>query len=515
MLYFVKSQIFCTFAANMIKLQPHHKAWALSLRHAVTFMLLCISTILSATPRLTVVVMVDGMTQENLTAMRPYWPAGGLRLLSEEAFQTTATFPHQVYGGQETTATLMTGTTPAYHSITSNHYFSRSERQPRPILRDKQTAGIGTHLQLSPRDILSTSVTDEWRMLRGTEAKIYAVGLQPEAAILMAGHAANACCWLDADTRKWVTTSFYPEGLPAAADEMNMSGRIDLLAEREWTPRMDIATYNRPTEKERKRSFSYTCKDYLLQSPAANTLVIEMALALQQSQKLGADLTPDLLLLQLNTLSPKTQSDAIESAEQEDMYLGINQDLGFLMEQLSKRIGKENYQILVMGRPVKGYSTATLGLANLQVQHFNVDRAAALTGTYLMAIYGHERWVDGGHGPFIYLNRMLIEKKRMSLETIQRQVANFLMDFEGVQVAYPIHEAITSEDKHSIYRKHAGDVYFRLQDNWLLDCKEDLPFDQVVQSQPSIPLLYWSGTITTFPEGKLQATDIKGLILND
>ena len=457
--------------------------------------------------------MVDGMTQENLTAMRPYWSSGGLRLMSEEAFQTTATFPHQVYGGQETTATLMTGTTPAHHSIMTNHYFSRSERKPMPILHDKQTSGIGTDIQISPRAILSTTITDEWRMQRGKEAKIYAIGLQPEATTLMAGHAANACCWLDAESQKWVTTSFYPEGLPSAADDMNMVGRITQLAEREWIPRMDIAMYNRPTEKERKRSFSYINKECLLRSPAANTLVIELALALQQAHNLGSDLTPDLLMLQLNTLSPNAQSDAIESAEQEDMYLGINQDLGFLMEQLGKRIGKENYQIFVVGRPVKGYSAASLEMANLTVQHFNVDRAAALTGTYLMAIYGHERWVDGGHGPFIYLNRMLIEKKRMSLETIQRQVANFIMDFEGVQVAYPIHEAITSEDKHSIYRKHAGDVYFRLQDNWLLDCNENLSYDQVVQPHPTVPLLYWSGTMTTFPEGTLQATDIKTLIM--
>ncbi len=482
-------------------------------RIAILLLLLCGTAFLSANTRLTVVVIVDGMTHENLTAMRPYWSAGGMRLLSEEAFQTTATFPHQVYGGQETTATLMTGTTPAHHSIMTNHYFSRSERKPMPILHDKQTSGIGTDIQISPRAILSTTITDEWRMQRGKEAKIYAIGLQPEAAILMAGHAANACCWLDAEAQKWATTSFYPEGLPSAADDMNMGGRIAQLAEREWTPRMDIAMYNRPTDKERKHGFSYINKNCLLHTPAANTLVIELALALQQAQKLGSDLTPDLLMLQLNTLSPDAQSDAIESAEQEDIYMGINQDLGFLMEQLSKRIGKENYQILVVGRPIKGYSASSLKMANLSVQHFNVDRAAALTGTYLMAIYGHERWVDGGYGPFIYLNRMLIEKKRMSLETIQRQVANFIMDFEGVQVAYPIHEAITSEDKHSIYRKHAGDVYFRLQDNWLLDSKENLPYDQVVQAQPSVPLLYWSGTMTTFPEGQLQATDIKALIM--
>lgn len=273
--------------------------------------LVSISTILVAQQRLTVVVIVDGMTQDNLTMLRPYWSAGGLRLMSEEAYQTTATFPHQVYGGQETTATLMTGSTPAHHSIMADQYFSRTDRKAMPILHDKQASGIGTDKQLSPRSILSTTVTDEWRMQNGKDARIYAIGLQAEATVLMAGHAANACCWLDADTRKWVTTSFYPEGLPTAADEMNINGRIDLLAEREWTPRMDIAMYNRPTEKEVKRGFSYINKDRLLQSPVANTMVIELALALQQTQQLGTDITPDLLLLQLNTLTPKAQSDAI------------------------------------------------------------------------------------------------------------------------------------------------------------------------------------------------------------
>jgi hypothetical protein len=468
-----------------------------------------------AQPRLTVVVVVDGMTQENLNSLRPFWPAGGLRLLSEEAHQTIVTFPHQVYGGEETMATIMTGTTPAHHSIMSNTYFNRSERQIQSILEDKNVKGIETDLKISPKSLISTTITDEWRMRHGSDALIYAVGLHPHPTILMAGHAANACCWLDSEKRKWVTTSFYPEGLPAAADDININGRIETLAARDWNPRMDITMYTHPDLQERKRGFSYHNYNVLLQSPAANTLVIEMALALQSKQSLGTDITPDLLVLQLNTLSPKATSDMIATAEQEDMYMGINQDLGFFIEQLNKRIGKDNYQILVIGRPTKGYSAATLEKANLIVNQFNVDRAAALTGTYLMAIYGHERWVDGGHGPFIYLNRMLIEKKRMSLETIQRQVANFLMDFEGVQVAYPIHEAITSDQKASIYRKHAGDVYFQLQDNWLLHSNEQQAYDYVVQSNPTAPVLYWSGTMTTFPEGQLQATDIKSLIINN
>jgi hypothetical protein len=89
------------------------------------------------------------------------------------------------------------------------------------------------------------------------------------------------------------------------------------------------------------------------------------------------------------------------------------------------------------------------------------------------------------------------------------------MDFEGIQVAYPIHEAITSDDKSSIYRKHAGDIYFRLQDNWLLNINDQTTYDPVIQSEPAVPVLYWSSSMANFPTNQLDATDIKSLIFNN
>jgi hypothetical protein len=64
-----------------------------------TLIVTLISLISYAQPRLTIVVVVDGLTQENLNNLRPFMAAGGLRLLTEEAHQTTASFPHHVYGG--------------------------------------------------------------------------------------------------------------------------------------------------------------------------------------------------------------------------------------------------------------------------------------------------------------------------------------------------------------------------------------------------------------------------------
>ena len=466
----------------------------------------------TAAPRLTVVAVVDGMTAENLSLLRPYWQQGGLRTLSEEAFQTTVSYPHLVYGGNETTATLMTGATPNRHGYSMDAYFLRRDRKNHDMLEDETTHGIGTPLHLSPKALLSQTITDRMR-LQYPAAKIYAVGITPETTVLLAGHAANACCWIDPENQQWVATAAYSEGLTAAAYEQNKSGRIATLAARLWTPRMDMLTYSSPTPQEQKKGFSYTAGDVLLHAPEANTLVIELALAIQQTEKLGLDATPDLMMLQLNTISPAAQTDQIASAEQEDMYLRLNQDLGFLMEQLDRRIGQANYQILVVGRPILGISAAALSDIHMPVQSFNADRAAALTGTYLMALYGHERWVDGAYGQSVYLNRTLIEQKRLNLETIQRQVANFLMDFEGVQIAMPGHEASRYPILGAtLSKRHTGDVVYMLQPGWRLMQDEKQIEDRVIDDNPVSPLLFWTGTLRPMPQGKMDATDIVDLI---
>lgn len=467
---------------------------------------------LFATQRLNIVVVVDGLTTENLSMLRSYWTKGGLRTLSEEAFQTTIAFPHLVYGGNETTATLMTGTTPNRHGYTMDAAYVRNSRTIQPMLYDKQTAGIGTTLCLSPRAILSRTISDRMRLLH-PQGKIYAIGLHPETTILMAGHSANACCWIDSDKQEWVTTTAYSEGLHSTAYEQNKNKRITTVAEQQWLPRMDIPAYNKATEKEKKKAFAYTAKDVLLRSPQANKLVIELALAMQLEEHLGVDNHPDLLLLQLNSLSPTSQSDYIQSAEHEDLYLHLNQDIGFLMEQLDRRIGRDNYQLLVLGRPVLGTNKQTLSDIHLPVRQFNVDRSAALIGTYLMAIYGHERWVDGGYGQSIYLNRTLIEQKRLNLETIQRQVANFLMDFEGIEVAMPSYESFLYPPMHTSFNKrHLGDVVFTLQSGWQLMQNDNKTIDQVIDDNPTAPLLLWSGILRPMPQGELDALDAAELI---
>ena len=132
-----------------------------------------------------------------------------------------------------------------------------------------------------------------------------------------------------------------------------------------------------------------------------------------------------------------------------------------------------------------------------------------------MALYGHERWIDGAYGQSIYLNRSLIEQKRLNLETMQRQVANFLMDFEGIQIAMPNYEAVHYPMLNTgLCKKHTGDVVFMLQPGWQLMLNEKKVLDHVVDDDPVSPVLFWSGTLRTMPQGTLDATDVVDLLFD-
>lgn len=464
------------------------------LHTALTSCLIGFATFLSAAPRLTIVALVDGLRHENIQRLQPYFSQGGLRLLAENASQTEVIYSHEVYGGIETVATLLTGENPATHGIAMDTCFHADDRNIYPILEDKTQTPIGTAEYISPKAVLSPLLADHFRYRYGEQAQIYAIGQSAPTTVLMAGHAANGCCWLSERTSAWGTTSYYTAGLPTSADEYNLSNRISEILATDWKPRMETGLYTSPTDREkRKNGFVYPICDCLHQSPAINTLTVEMALALQNKQHLGEDDIPDLLCLQFTTQTPRTQSDIIQSAEQEDLYLALNQDLGFLIEQLIRRVGADHLDLWLIGIPRHGLSEERMAMVGMPVKQFFTDYAAALSSTYLMALYGHQQWVLGGYGNTIFLNHELIEQERLSLYTIQQQVADLLMDFEGVRLALPVNMAYLNPDFHpALNKQSAGDVVFSLQPMWQLAFSDGRITDFVIEMNPKSPVYHYT-----------------------
>ena len=139
-------------------------------------------------PRLTVVVVANGLTEEHIPQLRPYWLQGGLQAFQSEMFFSTVNFNQILYGGDEALVTLLTGTTPRTSGYAMDTIFDRVLRKPIAVIEDKTQDGIGTPLRLSLQGVRTATVGDELRLDYGKNSKIYAIGVHPITTMIMAGH---------------------------------------------------------------------------------------------------------------------------------------------------------------------------------------------------------------------------------------------------------------------------------------------------------------------------------------
>ena len=481
-------------------------------------------------PRLTVVIVIDGLNQQAVNQILPTMSPGGLRIIIENSEKAQVYFPQLTNGGCETTATLMTGTTPFYHGISTETKFNQQTQKTQHILFDNSQQGIGTNVHYSPRNILAPTLTDMFR-LNNPQSRIYAIGINAENTILMAGHAANACVWLNTESQQWCTTTYYPHGLHPLADQMNTSGMTQTILNQKWTNQFNISDYQTYSNIEQQRNgFRYSAnkKDLALGynlvpsalTPHANQAVVQLACNIQQQERLGEGLNNDLLLLELNCNTPNAQTDYLELAEQQDMYLRLNQQLQTLIQQLHQRISAGNYQIIVVGQPRYGHSKQALANAQLPSGTFNVAQAAALLNTYLMAIYGNGQYIIGGHNNSIYIDQTLLTQKQINTEQFTQYTTQFLTQFEGIQTVYtaqqvPLLQGTAREAegklRRSFNKQCFGQIVYLLQPGYKI-VNKDQTEDKITDSDPQTPI-YVMGRNIKF-QNTISATQIMNIILN-
>ena len=129
---------------------------------------------------------------------------------------------------------------------------------------------------------------------------------------------------------------------------MNVDGTFKRIISEKWIPSASISTYMNPTrEGSRTVPFSYNLsarssggRSILKNTPAANTLVTELAKSIFDKEQLGLDRNTDLLLLQYTVKTPGQIASPLAVAEQEDMYIRLDRNLQSLFSFLTSKISK-------------------------------------------------------------------------------------------------------------------------------------------------------------------------------
>jgi hypothetical protein len=453
------------------------------------FFCLNISAQLATTerPRLVVGIMIDGLQQKHIDLLWNYFePNGFKRLIGQGANLRNVSYNIVSAGNSSDIATVMTGTTPFYNGITGDYFYNRTEDEIQSIIQDDDQIGIGTKQTLSAHKLVTSSIGDEIMLANPGRSKSYAVALSAEEAIMLGGHTAKSVAWIDDVNMKWITTGYYTDGLSHSADEMNVNGLFKNYLARTWTPLHNINTYlSKPNREDKKWGFYYdpiakkskkSLASILKTTPSANGLVAELGLKIMDNEQLGTGINPDILLLQFTVRTPFEKTTALQSAEKEDIYLRLDKDIQNILQKIDMKVGLDKTLVFVFGNQTSIHSPSELGENKIPAGYFNADRALALLSSYLMAVYGQEKWISGYYGKNIFLNKEKITEKKFNFTDFQKTVSEFLLDFEGIQNAFPssqiLNMAVNSNSeiariRNSTNKNCVGDIIISLMPGWL------------------------------------------------
>src|SRR5882757_2052155 len=85
----------------------------------------------------------------------------------------------------------------------------------------KDLTGASAHREMA------TTLGDELVLATGGRARVFGVSMKDRAAILTSGHATKGAFWIDHDTGRWESSTYWMAQLPAWAAEFNASGRAE------------------------------------------------------------------------------------------------------------------------------------------------------------------------------------------------------------------------------------------------------------------------------------------------
>lgn len=271
-------------------------------------------------PKLVVGIVVDQMRWDYLSRYYDKFTYDGFRRMIDEGYSydnclinyipTITAIGH---------ASVYTGTTPAFHGISGNNFFIDGvmtyccrDESVEPVGSDNDKAG-----KMSPRNMLASTIGDQLRLHTDFRSKVIGVSYKDRAAILPAGHAANAAYWLDLKNGQFITSTYYMQELPSWAKEVNK-------------------------QMSNNKQLKELGGDVGL-SPLTGTLIVDMAIAAMRGEQLGQGDDTDMLCVSFSQTDVIGHKWGTRGEHTDEAYLELDKDLARLFDALDEQVGKGNY----------------------------------------------------------------------------------------------------------------------------------------------------------------------------
>lgn len=270
-------------------------------------------------PRLVVGLVVDQMRWDYLYYYYNDYCDGGLRRLLREGFSFGET---DINYSPAVTAighsSVYTGSVPALTGIAGNWFWEDGKSVY--CCSDTTVQSVGSTSregQMSPRRLMATTIGDELHLATDFKSKVIGVALKDRAAILPAGHSANAAYWWDTSAGHFVSSTFYMDKLP------------------QWVVDFNKANHTKP-------GFNIKTND------DGVTMTFRMAAAALDNEQLGqVDGRTDMLAVSISSTDAIGHEYSTRGAENKSVYMRLDHDLAEFLTKLDNTVGRGNYLLFL------------------------------------------------------------------------------------------------------------------------------------------------------------------------
>lgn len=413
-------------------------------------------TAASTQPKLVVVLVVDGLPNEQVQRYRDQFGQGGLRrMLDQGAAFSNA---HQAHGVTVTAighSAVLTGAYPYVHGIIGNNWIDPVTKKSVYCTEDSNYTYIGEETQASdgtsPAKLKVNTLGDELRYATGSKSKVITVSGKDRGAILLAGKTGTAYMYME-KTGNFASSTYYMQQHPEWATRYLATKTQDRYYGKTWSALLPAAAYDGDAPEElnapkagghNRLPYSYYSESgeidagyyaSLRVGPYLDQLTLDFARAAVEGENLGRNPAgvPDLLGVSLSAHDYVNHAFGPESKLSHDHLQRLDRMLADFFNYLDKRVGMDNVLVVL---------TADHGFPNTpefaKTQHYDAGR---LDGSKLMAAldkhleekFGVPKLVQAWSLPNIHLDYKLADQNKLKREDVENAAAQYLLAQDGI-----------------------------------------------------------------------------------
>lgn len=416
-------------------------------------------------PKLVVGIVVDQMKMEYLYRFSDDFAPNGFKRLMEKGFVFhNANFNYMPTYTAPGHAAIYTGTTPSVNGIVGNDWFNRKLGKSMYCTDDAsvKTIGDGTPKEgaMSPKNLLSTTITDELRLGTNFQGKVIGMSLKDRGAILPAGHFANWAFWYSG-TGSFISSTFYGSALPDWVTEFNNNKNYMAYINKGWNLLKPAVDYNESLPDDNpyegklynsdKPVFPYNLKamydkhgaEVMRSTPFGNNLLADFAKKAIEKEELGKDNITDFLTVSFSSTDYVGHILGPRSMELQDTYLRLDITIADFLDYLDKTVGKDNYLLFLTADHACAENVTHLKDHKYNVTNISSRDISKSLKEFSTTTFGENLVVEYSNFN-IYFNKDLIKSKGLELGKVKQAFKDFVMTQDHVKRVYSEEEILAS-----------------------------------------------------------------------